>query len=159
MGALLTLYLAARHEGIAGVVTMSPAVMFTDWRIHLIPFIKPFIRLYPKGEGYLADPAADARIWRYDVYPTSGLHELKKLSSRVKRDLPQVTCPILVIHSTKDDAIPLRAAQLVYDRVGSSDKKLFTLHESGHPITVDSEWEAAAEQTYQFIVAHTPVPA
>jgi esterase/lipase len=42
----------------------------------------------------------------------------------------------------------------VNDRVGSKDKQLLLLHNSGHALTVDSEWELVAERTYAFIQAH-----
>ena len=78
-------------------------------------------------------------------------HELLKLSRQVQRLLPQVTCPLLVIHSTLDRSIHPNSAPLTYDRAGSTDKELVTLHNSGHCLTVDSEWESVAEKTYQFI--------
>jgi esterase/lipase len=43
------------------------------------------------------------------------------------------------------------SAQYTYDHAGSTDKELVTLHGCGHVLTVDCEWEAAAERTYQFI--------
>mgnify|MGYP006381497153 CR=1 FL=1 len=40
------------------------------------------------------------------------------------------------------------------ERIGAPDKQLITLHESGHCITVDRQWEYVAERTYDFIVGH-----
>jgi esterase/lipase len=49
--------------------------------------------------------------------------------------------------------------QLLYDQVSSTDKELVTLHESGHVLTVDSEWEVVAEKSYQFIMERVPQAA
>ena len=44
--------------------------------------------------------------------------------------------------------------QFSYDQAGSTDKELVTLHNSGHCLTVDSEWESVAAKTHEFIQAH-----
>jgi len=37
-------------------------------------------------------------------------------------------------------------------RIGQQDKQLITLHQSGHCIMVDRQWECVAERTYDFVV-------
>jgi carboxylesterase len=81
----------------------------------------------------------------------AAVHELQKLTGEVKRLLPQVTPPLLVVHSTADQTVHPDSAQYTYDHAGSADKELVTLHGCGHVLTVDREWEAAAEKTYRFI--------
>ena len=73
---------------------------------------------------------------------------------QVRRLMPRVTCPLLVIHSTLDTSIHPTSAHRTYERAGSTDKELITLHNSGHCITVDSEWELVAQKTYEFIQMH-----
>lgn len=155
MGAALTLYLAALHPELGGAIAYSPAVIVADRLIYLTPILKYLIPQKPKsGVSDLTDPEADMRLWSYEENPTRAAHELLKLTRRVRRMLPQVTCPLLVIHSTLDTAINPHSAQFTYERAGSADKELVTLHNSGHCITVDSEWEAVATKTYEFIQAH-----
>jgi carboxylesterase len=155
MGALLTLHLAAHHPELPGVIVYSPATIVADRLIHLAPIFKVLIPKRPKsGESDLTDPQADLRLWSYEDYPTAAAHELLKLMRRVRRLLRRVTCPLLVVHSTLDTAIHPRSARYTYERAGSTDKELVTLHNSGHCLTVDSEWERVAEMTYQFVQAH-----
>ena len=155
MGAVLTLYLAALHPELAGAFTYSPAVVVADRLIYLTPILKYLIPKKPKSDvSDLTDPEAEMRLWSYEENPTSAAHELLKLIRRVRRLLPQVTCPLLIIHSTLDTTIHPQSAQFTYERAGSADKELVTLHNSGHCITVDSEWEAVAKKTYQFSQAH-----
>lgn len=152
MGSLLTLYLAARHADLAGIILYSPATIVADRRIYLTPVIKHFLpRQKGSGESDLTDPQAELRLWHYDETPVRAAHELLKLNLRVRRLLPRVTCPTLIIHSTRDTAIHPRSARYTYDRLGSTDKRLITLHGSGHCLTVDSEWERVAEETHRFI--------
>ncbi|RLC92451.1 MAG: hypothetical protein DRI79_00475 [Chloroflexi bacterium] len=155
MGSLLTLYLAAHHSELAGAVLYSPAVIVADRLIYLTPVLKYLVHKKPKsGESDLTDPEADLRLWSYEENPVSAAHELLKLIFRVRRLLPRVTCPLLIIHSTLDQAIHPQSARYTYERVGSTDKELVTLHNSGHCLTVDSEWETVAERTYEFIREH-----
>ncbi len=155
MGSLLTLYLSAYHPELPGAILYSPAVVVADRLIYLTPILKYLIRKRPRsGESDLTDPEADLRLWSYEEEPVPAAHEILKLIRRVRRLLPQVTCPLLIIHSTLDQAIHPNSARYTYERVGSADKELVTLHNSGHCLTVDSEWEFVAEKTYEFIQAH-----
>ncbi|MFQ6099977.1 MAG: alpha/beta hydrolase [Anaerolineae bacterium] len=155
MGSVLTLYLAARHPELPGAVLYSPAVMVGNRLLYLTPVLKHLIHKKPKSnKSDLTDPRAELRLWHYEEYPVFAAHELLKLNLQVRRLLPQVTCPLLVIHSTLDRDIHPKSARLTYERAGSADKELITLHNSGHCLTVDSEWEFVAEKTYEFIQTH-----
>ena len=88
------------------------------------------------------------------MYPVAAAHELLKLSLEVRRQLSRITCPLLIIHSTGDRSIHPDSARRTFARAGSADKQLLTLHESGHGITTDREWEFVAAKTYDFIRNH-----
>ena len=155
MGSLLTLYLAGHHPELAGAVLYSPATVVTDRLIYLTPVLKYLIRQKPKSDDSdLTDPEAELRLWSYEENPTFAAHEVLKLIWRVRGLLPRVRCPLLIIHSTLDQAIHPRSARMTYERAGSAEKELVTLHNSGHCVTVDSEWEFVAQKTYEFIQAH-----
>lgn len=154
LGALLTLYLAAHHPELAGAIAYSPAVMFADPRLNLLPVLKYLIRQAPKGKGHAVDPALKSRLWSYDIWPTIALHETVRFARQVKRALPQVKCPSLVLYSTADRDIHPDAARFTYEHIGAEDKELVTLHNCGHCITVDAEWKTVAEKTCQFMAAH-----
>ncbi|HEX9115874.1 MAG TPA: alpha/beta fold hydrolase [Anaerolineae bacterium] len=152
MGALLALYTVAHHPEVAGVIAYSPAVLVNNWRIHLSPVAKYFIASIPKGtKTDLHDPDAPQRLWSYELEPAAAAHELFKLGRQVQRLLPAVHCPLLVVYSTADHTIHRRAGPYTYARAGSAAKQLLVLHDSGHVITVDREWEQVASHTYQFI--------
>lgn len=156
LGALITLYLGAHHPEIAGLILYSPALIASDKLIHLTPVLKHAIHFWGKGanaDGDLTDPEAVKRLWSYENNPTWAAHEVLKLQRIVRRSLREVHQPVLIWHSTRDAAIDPRCGQMAYAGVGSEDKELVTLHNSGHCITVDSEWELVARRTYEFIAA------
>jgi carboxylesterase len=158
MGALLALHLAVRHPDMPGVAALSPAVLVADRSIYLTPILKYFVSKRPgRPDSDLTDPEAEFRLWSYDETPVAAAHELLKLMIRVRRELPQVTCPLLVAHSTRDARIRRDSALVTYNRSGSRDKRLLTLHNSGHCITVDGEWQQVAGATADFFEARQPV--
>lgn len=156
LGSLLTLQLALRKKSVAGAVLLSPAIKVTNPRRHLLPLLKYVFPKVPKSEDFFIDPAAKELLWAYDYTPTSAAHEVLKLIRETKRLLAQVKCPILLMHSTKDPEINPASARYVYDRLSSIDKQIILLHNSGHVLALDREWEIVAENTYQFIDERLP---
>ncbi len=159
MGTLISLVLAADNRDLAGVILYSPAVKLAEWRIQLAPVLKAVIPALPKdvnADQDLTDPAATHNLWSYDENPVAAAAELLKLQKQARQGLPQVTSPLLVIHSTLDQSIHRDSACMVYDRVGTPfvDKYLVTLNNSGHNLVVDSEWETVADLSYRFVLKY-----
>jgi carboxylesterase len=155
MGGLLTLNLAMHHDHeITGAIVYSPAVILRDKTSRLAPIAKYFVKETPKGPDDFVDKRAVPRLWDYAVNPIPAVHELLKLMKQTRRILPQVTCPLLILHSTRDQIVDPASAQLVYDKAGSTDKEILILENSGHVITLDAQWETVAEQTKMFILRH-----
>ena len=160
MGSLLTLFLAAHHPDLPGAVLYSPALKIADRRLALAPLAKYVVRTLPKdvnGDFDLTDPEAHRHLWSYDENPVAAAAELMKLRREVERRLSQVTCPLLIIYSTLDRSIHPDSARLTYELAGTpaANKQLVTLHNSGHNLGVDSEWQLVAETTLQFIVQNS----
>ena len=151
MGALLTLHHAARDPSVPAAVVYSPALRLRNPLSRLLPLLKYVTPAWGKPKSTLTDPQAARHLWSYPTFPTRAGHELLKLQRQVRRDLPLVTCPLLIVHSTRDDQVHPGSPHRVHDRVGSQDKELLLLHNSGHALTVDREWELVAERTYAFI--------
>jgi carboxylesterase len=159
MGSLLTLYLAEHHSDLPGAIVYSPAVKIADWRLALTPLAKYFIRSLPKddGDSDLTNPKAVEHLWSYDENPVAAAAELARLRREVAPRLPQVTCPLLIVYSTRDRAIHPDSAQFTYERASTpaAQKEIVTLHNSGHNLGVDSEWEFVASTTLEFILRHS----
>ena len=153
MGALLALYHVARHPEVPAAVVYSPALRLRNPLSMLLPLLKHVAPFWAKPKDTVTDPEAAKRLWSYPTAPTGAGHERLKLQRQVWRDLPNVACPLLIVHSVLDDQIHPDCARWLTDRVGSQDTELLLLHNSGHALTVDSEWELVAERTFAFIQA------
>jgi len=154
MGSLITIYVAAHHQP-RGAILYSPALHVANPLIHLAPVLKYVVPRVPKsGESDMTDPEADRRTWTYEAYPTAAAHELLKLIGRCRELLPRVTCPLLAFYSTGDSLVKAEGARRVVEEAASEEAELVTLHNSGHVLTVDSEWRMVAEKTYDFVRLH-----
>ena len=158
LGSLLALYPAAQNADLKGVILYSPLVKMPGGiAIHLVPVLKYLVSEIRKPPDFSTNPHALDRLWDYSSVSLFAVHELARLRARVQPLLPRITIPTLIIYSTLDKLIAANSAQFTYDHLGSADKTLVALHNSGHDVTLDSEWREVAEQTWQFIRKHLPV--
>jgi len=155
MGGLIVLHLAARHP-LDGVIAMATPAYIADWRFRFMPLAQYFVRwVTPKVESDLTDPEAQKRIFSYDVLPTRCLVSLGELIRLVKRELPRVRAPVLLMQGRRDRHIPQESAQILFEALGTQDKEIVWWPNSGHCITVDSEREAVWARAYEFIAKHS----
>lgn len=151
LGSLLTLYLAANEPDLSGIIVYSPAMGIPDWRSRFLGVAKHVIKTQAKEPDFFTDPAAAGRLWCYDEYPLAAAHEVQKLMRLVRKLLPRVVCPTFIVHSTLDTAVIPQSAAIVYEGISASDKEILTLHNSGHALTVDGEWESIAAKSCEFV--------
>jgi len=158
LGSLLTLWLGAHHDDLAGLILMAPAVKVRDWQIHLTPIAKYFMKYSPvdhTAESDLSDPRALDRVWCYDTRPVAAAAEVYALQRWARRALPRITQPALIFQGRRDRDLSPDAAQFTYDRIGSADKTLIWLENSGHNILIDGERERVWEESAAWIEARS----
>lgn len=151
LGSLVALELARRRPEVAGLMAYAPPFDLGDWRAPLAPLLKYFLRRVPHRESYYADPETENRLWYYEAYPSFAVHELLKLIDHLKKRLPEIVTPLLMVYATGDPRAKPDGADYLYRRIGSSHKEKLVLEESGHIVCADAQWEAVAERTLAFI--------
>lgn len=156
MGSLLTLYLAIQHQDLAGALVFSPALKIADRRAALAPLLRHVLHTVSKGPNADADltsPTAAQHLWSYEEMPVNSIAQLQRLRRYVKGHLAEVHCPLLVVHSTGDPTIHRNSARAVFEGVATpaGQKHLLTVHNSGHNLMVDSEWQDIAARCWEFI--------
>jgi len=152
MGGLLTLYLATRHAEISGLMVYATALHATNKLLPLAPLLRYFVKALPKEHKPETQWTVADRRWQgYTVHPGNGAAQLYLLSRQVRRTLPQVRQPILIMHGLQDDTAQPRSSQEIHDRVASRDKELVWLEHSTHCLLLDAEFPLAAERTLAFI--------
>ena len=77
------------------------------------------------------------------------LAELVRLSGHVRRRLPRVRAPCLVVHSTDDDIASLRNVAVVKQRVNAPVETVL-LDDSYHMVSVDQQRDVVIERSVRF---------
>lgn len=154
MGGLLASHLCALHpDKVAGLVTMSSPIYFRDRRIHLIPVVRHVVRWHRVKSLDTAantDPLAHTRYHSYRRYPLVAVDQLLDLMRVTRKVLPTVTTPALIMQGTHDGVVHPRSAAYIFGRIGSTQKELEWLHNSGHGVVFDSEREQVWERVCRF---------
>jgi len=151
MGTLIAALICELHPRVLALAAYSPALVVANPFIWLAPLLKYIVRTLPaSAESDLVDPEAPDRLWGYGVWPVSGVAQLYRLQGVLRRSLPQLSTPAIVFRSTRDRTIHEKSGRLYHDLLGSDDKKLVTVHNSGHCMTVDAEREEICAETWRF---------
>ncbi len=151
LGGVLSLYLAAQLP-VTGVVTMStPYDLPDDPRRPLLNVFKWVIPKISKGPTDQIDQVAASDHVDYPYYPTRSISELDHLMAEMRVLLPDINVPVLLIHSCQDRSVPLKDMHVIYERLGSKDKKSLILENSGHVIPRDQERLLVFEAVEEFI--------
>lgn len=151
MGGVLCLHLAARHP-VPGIVTLSSPIFIANRKAYLAPLLKYFYkyRTKPVAAEVQAQNLAEGHF-SYTITPISSLASLLQLIRIVKQELPALKMPALIMQSRMDRTVNPQSAQYIYDRLGSTDKELIWLQESGHVITRGPEKELVFAKVERFV--------
>ncbi len=168
MGGALSLLLASR-EAVDGVVTMSAPMEIKDWRAPLFPLIGLFVKVVSKGYPPPQEDPFQQRVlaeqrrrgeepighisYREWVIPAA--EQLLKMLREVRRSLPYITAPALLIHSQADNIVPLENLYHIRERIGSREKDVLLLQHSDHCVTEDTEHPVVFEAITHFVVRHS----
>ncbi len=136
MGALLALLTAA--EGLADAcVTLSAPLPMHNRAAWLEPVVAPFYPRVSKPPAAERHERIDATFdFGYSGYPTRKLGDLMHLIRLTKKELPNVTCPLLAVQSTGDGAIRQSSADTILRLAGSVQKQLLVLDGVHHVCTL-----------------------
>jgi len=152
MGAVLALHLAARHPRLPGALLYAPALWPANRLLPLTPIARRLLFSWPKPvRSDLQDPRAEDRLWHYDADPLGAAAQLWRGLRQVRRAVPAVRCPLLVVESALDQSLRPGSGRRLLQAVGSHDVELLTLRRAGHCLTADQEWRTVAERSWGFL--------
>lgn len=85
--------------------------------------------------------AGAAYYHQYADTPIGKLGDLFDLVRAARRSLERVECPTLIVQSRVDETVKPESARIIFDALGSADKRLLWLDHSRHVATIDEERE------------------
>lgn len=150
MGGALALRLAARHgDAVSGVVVVNPANKVHGLTAYALPLVR---HLVPSTKGIASDIAKQGSTeLGYDRVPLHSAHSLRAFLRLVDGELPQVTQPLLLLHSPQDHVVPPADSARVLSRVSSADVREILLEQSYHVATLDHDADRIFEESLAFI--------
>lgn len=171
MGGLLALDLAARRPSdIQGILLFAPALRLDGWATGwLSRYILPYVRPFPRPTKLFLKERApygikDERIRAFVVSnqqrmeadnpgamsrPLHALAQFSALSADVRRRLPDIHAPTLILHPREDDVASLENAITIQRRLGGL-VELVVLDDSYHIITLDRQRHIVMDRVVAF---------
>ncbi|MFD9883889.1 alpha/beta hydrolase [Streptomyces alboflavus] len=150
MGGALALRLAAKYgDAVRGVVVVNPGNKVHGLAAHALPVVR---FLVPSTKGIASDiakPGSDEI--GYDRVPLHAAHSLRRFFQVVDAELPQVTQPLLLLHSPQDHVVPPADSARVLSRISSTDVTEILLEQSYHVATLDHDADRIFEESFTFI--------
>jgi carboxylesterase len=172
IGAVLALDLAAQRPGRVAALSLLATTLFYDgWSLPWYQFLAPlayhtplrnlyssYRERYPYGvkneslRKWIAREMTEksTSIAGASCLPMNAVLEAKRLIREVKKAMPAITAPALVVHAIEDDVASVKSAEFVLDNIGSDDLDFVLLHDSYHIVTLDNEKELVATETIRF---------
>ena len=151
MGGLVALHLAAEHpDRVAGVATVAACLEFRSPLVHLLPLLRRLRTWWPARPDY-ADPALAARDTNYPRFPLETFASLYAYREVVRRALPRVRAPILVIQSTADPVVRPACATAILQGVSSPHREERWFQFSRHEMMRDVEREQVFSALLDFV--------
>lgn len=156
MGGVLSLLMSTKLD-VKGVVAMStPYKLPDDPRLNYVDLISVFKPFMPKSSEEPGASWFDKEAWKdhisYPQNPVRSVGELDKLLGEMRKALPKVDVPVLLIHSKNDLYVLPENMELIYDGLKNvSDKTKLYITGSGHVVTRDAARHQVFESTLEFI--------
>lgn len=180
MGALMSVHLAYQNpSAVSGIIALAPTIFYDGWAVpkHKIlmdalwhvPFLRNKIDIKESWPYGLKNEYLRAGIERFyrnakasgndektalfgsPFFPMCCLYQHHLLTKVVKKELPRVRTPVILIHAREDDMTSLKNAQYIYKHIASPDKKLIILDDSYHMITIDKQKDKVASEVIKFL--------
>ncbi|EPL06395.1 carboxylesterase [Pseudomonas sp. CF161] len=179
MGAVMSMYVASEHPGqVSGLLMYSTTLKYDGWSINKLAFLTPLLMKIPFGVHIcsfeekppygIKNPRLRAIVERQMKAGESSnaglltmegvtVRELHRMNAVVKKRMPSITTPALVLHSIEDDITSRWNADYVERKLGGPVTKIL-LDNCYHMITVDLQYRRVVELSLAFIEqrAHSP---
>ena len=116
MGSVLALHLNSIFKFNASVFASTALNSNNYISIHILaPLFHRFVPFRSKRKTFAKEIRDDLKFLGYNVWPSSAVNEMRKLTNKVKKELPLVKSPSLIIKSTQDKLQHSKNTSLVYN--------------------------------------------
>lgn len=154
-GGLLALLHAAQYE-VEGVIAINSALKLNNLQVnYIVPTLHAFnemiATLHAKGIKEWVDNDTENPAVNYTKHPLASIAQMEKVMTKVDKTLEKIANPILVLQGDNDPIVNPKSAQLIYNRVNASMKKLVLVPRDKHIIVTNEGKEEIFQSVYRFI--------
>ncbi|MBN1303007.1 MAG: alpha/beta fold hydrolase [Anaerolineales bacterium] len=157
MGGVLSLLMSTRLA-VRGVVSMSAPYEMPSrgkYPLWVFRFLSRLVKFRPKTNNESGSGWFDKQAYRehisYPQNPVRSAVELKLLLAEMRKVLPLVDVPTLLIHSRDDEYVLPENMPHIYEHLGTAEKQMKWVEGSGHVITRDAAREEVFREVSAFI--------
>jgi carboxylesterase len=122
---------------------------------HLTGLLSLFVPFMPKGNGAPDASWFDKEAFKqhvaYPKNPVRSVGELNQLLGMMRKSLPTIKAPVLLIHSRNDDYVFRGSMEKIHAALGSTDKQMMWVEGGGHVITEEPTREVVFKAAADFI--------
>lgn len=142
-GALSLLIASEQPDCLAGTVAISAPIKFRDKNMMFVPLVHHANKLtswLPSYEGIMPfrpNETEHPEI-NYRSMPVHSLFELRLMVAELKKSLPDVHCPALILQPNKDPVVIPESANIIYEKLGSRSKILKEIPSERHGIMYEN---------------------
>jgi acylglycerol lipase len=166
-GVVACLYALEHQSGLAGLVCESfafqvPAPDFALAVLKGLSHIAPHAHVLKLNNAdFSRDPKVveamnNDPLIAHESQPTQTVAEMVRADERLKKEFPQLTLPLLILHGTLDKATRPAGSQLFFDKAGSQDKTLKLYDGAFHDPLHDLDKEMVISDIKNWINKHLP---
>lgn len=165
-GSLLSINAAIDHT-LDGIILYSPTIVLNGWSMPwympLLHYLRPsFLNLdmnllerYPYGlkDDRIRDLVLNSMNKDDTGYlstPLSTMLNFNVLSSKIRKKIDQVDCPILIFHPKEDDVSSIKNSYEIIKK-SKTRVELVVLEDSYHIVTLDKQRNLVIEKTGLFV--------
>ncbi len=106
----------------AKVKPLNGLVLFSPY-LRVLHKLAPYAGLLRWIRPYHVKPANEGLNARYyNRRPLAGIHQINRLLKTVRRQLPQIVCPVLAFNGEGDQTVDIDSGRRLVDLLGSADK-------------------------------------
>jgi acylglycerol lipase len=166
-GVISCVYTLEHQEKLAGLICESfafelPAPDLVLSLLAGVSHIAPHSHVFKlKNEDFSRDPQVVAAmnadpLIAGESQPAQTAAVLVHAGERLKREFPQITLPVLILHGTLDKATKPSGSQHFYERAGSADKTLKLYEGHFHDLLNDVDKEVVMADIHSWLGVHIP---
>jgi len=157
MGGLVTLQLAAEHPNeVDSIVLISAALKLANPLApgnalsFLRPVVRRLVRWWAMNPNY-TDKECEKCDTCYRRAPMDAILSFLEYTAYIEGRLSDVRAPAFIVHSQKDQTAHPKSAQIIYDRIASTDKRLVWFERTSHEMMLDLERVQVFETVQGFL--------